>query len=265
MTSPDVAAATYVPEWRSRPIPQPGDHIKMTALVHVEGSHFLGERVAAGIVDTSTLDTGQIKNDLLIHLVDDPTDYILRQPTRACDWALIEARVERAAEVPEEIPAPPAVDPMSVVALERRLLEVQTRLKAIAGEKDALDAEVAVLNKQIRDTALAEGMETLPAVNGMTAYFCPVYYVERRVDEVTGKPYTTRDLLAALREAGATHLITETANGNQVRALVREIVVDHKQPMPPALAAVINLETRYDVRFTPMGEKKRRAAPRNEE
>jgi hypothetical protein len=261
MASPDVAAATYVPEWRSRPIPRPGDHVKLDALVRPEASHFLTECHVEGVVDTATLDIEQIRPDLLIRLVDDPTDYILRC-IPGCDWALVAAAPIEPAPPVTAVEAGPPAETTSIVALERRLLAIQNRLEAISGEEKALKAEAVVLNGQIRETALAEEMESLPAVDGMTAYFCPVYHVERKVDEETGKPFTISDVLKALRASGHQYLISETANGNQVRALAREIVVDNEESLPPALDRVITLETRYDVRFTPMSERKHRAAPR---
>lgn len=261
MTSPDVAAAAYVPQWRGRPIPRPGDLIKMLALVHTEGSQFLSQRHVGGVVDTVTLDQAVLHNDLLIRLVDDPIDYILRQATSVCDWVLEAPAVREPESEPEPAPAAEPIDPTSIVALERRLLAITTRLAALKGEEEALKAEVATLNEQIRETALAEEMESLPGVDGMSAYFCPIYHVERRVDEATGKPFTTARLVEALRASGHDYLVSETANGNQVRALMREIVVEHEQDLPPALAEVAELKTRYDVRFTPMGARKTRAAP----
>ena len=267
MASPDVAAAECTPQWRSRPIPRSGDHIRLTGLIKVPGSHFLSQTAAAGVVSDARLDCGQIKNDLLIRLVDDPTEYVLRQSTSACNWALVAAAGrDLVAPLPEQ-PATPAmpVDSMSIVELERRLLAVKNRLAAITGEEAALKAEAAQLSELIRDTALEQEMDSLPAVDGMTAYFSPVYFVERRIDEATGKQFTTADVIEALKESGHDYLLSVGYNGNQLRALAREIKIDHDRPLPPALARVITLSSRYDVNFTPMGARKRRAAPRNEQ
>ena len=267
MASPDVAAATYTPEWRSRPIPQPGDHIRLVALIKEAGNHFLSEASAAGVVASAHLDQGMTRNDLLVSLVDDPLEYILRQGVPSCDWTpQIAAEPEPVAPAPEQRAedATP-IDSMSIVALERRLLAVQNRLAAIGGEEEALKKEVILLNEQIRTTALEQEMQSLPAVDGMTAYFNPVYYVKYKINEETGKPYTTQDVAAALKKCGHDYLLGEKYNGNQLRALVCEIEIDHKQPLPPALEAVLTLKQRFDVKFTPMGERKRRAAPRRDQ
>lgn len=267
MASPDVAAAECTPQWRSRPVPRPGDHIRLIALIKVPGSHFLRETAAAGVVSSVHLDYGQIKNDLLVQFVDDPTEYVLRQSTPACDWALVAAaNRDLVAPMPEQpvVDATPS-ESMSIIGLERRLLAVQNRLAAIDGEEKALKAEAAQLSELIRTTALEQEMDSLPAVDGMTAYFSPVYFVERKIDDETGKQFTTADVTAALKESGHDYLLSEAYNGNQLRALAREIKIDHKRPLPPALNRVITLSQRFDVKFTPMGDRKRRAAPRREQ
>lgn len=268
MASPDVAAATYAPQWRSRPIPDPGDYIKLSALISSDASHFLHQIHAEGVVDrakiclaTSGLTTVE---ELSITLIDDPLEYRLRAKSPPCGWALMTpARRDAIPPTPEQ-PGPATASPQvrSIVTLERQLLAVQNRLRAIEGEKKSLEAEASALAGEIRDTALEQEMESLPAVDGMTAYFAPAYYVAYKLDEDTGKKFTPEDVRAALRECGHDYLISEGYNGNQLRALVREIKIDHQQPLPEPLARVLDLETRHDVRFTPMGERKRRIAPR---
>lgn len=265
MTSPDVAAAEYTPHWRGRPLPRPGDHITMVALVHTPGSHFMSQRHVSGEVDSARL-RGNLGHDMIVMLDGDPTEYTLRQATLVCDWGL-QTPASRDPIVPAPIPEQPAAaavpaESTSIVALERRLLAVRNRLAAISGEEKALKAEAEQLSRDIRDTALEQEMESLPAVDGMTAYFMPAYYVEYRINPGTGEKYTARDVTAALKECGHGYLLGEMYNGNQLRALIREIKIENEQPLPPALDQVLTLGKRYDVQFTPMGDRKRRAAPR---
>jgi hypothetical protein len=270
MASPDVAAADYAPLWRSRPIPKPGDHVKLRALARAGEGHFFRQVDATGMVSRAeirSVATAVVSIDeLAVTLAGDPLEYVLRESNPACEWTLQATARHDLVDLAPESPAAPAglpvEDPTSIVTLERRLLQVKNRLRALDGEEKALKDEEAVLSEQIRDTALEQEMESLPAVDGMTAYFSPTYFVKRRIDESTGKEFTSDDIRAALRECGHDYLIAESVNGSQLRGLVREIKIENQQPLPPALARVLDLETRHDVQFTPMGERKRRAAPR---
>lgn len=267
--TPDVAAATYLPTWRGEALPEVGREIVMRAWLTHDGRSGLRER-------QMEVHTARTEGDLLVITAPgDPDEYTLEAGSSLCRWryqdieqvqpAIIADAPDETSEVAPDVtesqasPMPDAHDE-TLVGRIRRFIAVEARLTAAKAEVKALEAEKGELDKTIIDMLVEAGMDSPPGVDGMTVYLSPVYHAKKKTNPDTGQEYTPADILNALRTAKLHGMINEGYNGNTLRSLLREYEESKKQ-VPDALAQVVSLEKRREVRITPMGAAKRKAAP----
>lgn len=160
----------------------------------------------------------------------------------------------------DEAPTAAPTEPETMVDCIRRFIHVQARRKEIAAEDKVLGAEERELSERVIEMMIAEGMDSPPGVDGMTAYISPVHYVKKNIDPETGEEFTPEDIRDALRAAGLGVMLSESYHGGQLRSTLKEYA-DHGE-IPDALAKVVTLDKRRELRVTPMASKKRSAAPR---
>lgn len=267
--TPDAAAAAYLPTWRGEALPEAGREIVLRAWSTRDGRSGLREH-------QMEVHTVRTEGDLLVVTAPgDPSRYRLEAGSKLCWWRYQDADQYLPAAVddvtPLEVPGAPSIaagdqTPMpdahdeTLVGRIRRFIAVETRLTAAKAEVKALEAEKGELDKTIIDMLVEAGMDSPPGVDGMTVYLSPVYYTQKKVNPDTGQEYTPADILNALRTAKLHGMINEGYHGNTLRALLREFQ-ESKQEVPDALSQVVSLEKRREVRITPMGAAKRKAAP----
>lgn len=162
------------------------------------------------------------------------------------------------ADVP--VPVAASAEPETMVACIRRFIAVQARLKALAAEEKVLGREERELSDRVIEMMIAEGMDSPPGVDGMTAYISPVSFVKKKIDPDTGEEFTADDIRDALVAAGLKAMIKESYHGGQLRSALKEYA-DHGE-IPEALTRVVELDKRRELRVTPMAAAKRNAAPR---
>lgn len=146
-------------------------------------------------------------------------------------------------------PAGPEVAPTIDVSLIRELATVSDQLKAREGEVKDLKARKAELSAKIIETFELHGLDSI-RVDGRNAYVhrpsFPVYR-EKPVEEGGGK-YTAQDAVDALRAIGrGAQVQPETVNHQTMGAILREYR-DAGQPVPEALAKVVELGESAEVR-----------------
>jgi hypothetical protein len=155
--------------------------------------------------------------------------------------------------------SPAEPEPETMVGCIRRFIRVQARLKEIAAEEKVLEREVRELSDRVIEMMIEQEMDSPPGVDGMTAYITPVPYVDKRIDPETGEAFTTDDVKDALIAAGLKAMVKPSYNGNTLRSTLLEYA-EHGE-VPEALARVVELKKRRELRVTPMASSKRKAAP----
>lgn len=159
--------------------------------------------------------------------------------------------------------APPVEShPETAAGCIRRFIRVKSRLDELKAEIAALTREADELSERTAELMIDEGMDSPPGVDGMTASFAPVVYVEKRINPETGEPFTTEDVRDALNASGLGSLIQPSYNGSSLRAAMREYA-EHGNGIPEPLDRVVALAKRRQLRVTPMAASKRAIAPRS--
>jgi hypothetical protein len=147
-------------------------------------------------------------------------------------------------------PVPPAEQPAAIdVTLIRELAAVTDQLKAREGEVTDLKARKKQLSDEILEFFELHGLEDM-RVDGRKAYVHrPTYprYRDKPVEDGGGK-YTAADAVEALRAIGrGAQVQPETVNYQTMGAILREFR-DAGQPVPEALARVVELGEGAEVR-----------------
>lgn len=139
----------------------------------------------------------------------------------------------------------PAID----LNLVRELAAVTDQLKAREGEVTDLKARKKELSEQLMEIFELHGLDDL-RVDGRKAYVHrPTFplYKEKPVEEGGGR-YTAADAVKALRAIGrGAQVQPETVNYQTMGAILREFR-DAEQPVPAALAKVVELGESAEVR-----------------
>jgi len=145
---------------------------------------------------------------------------------------------------------PPAEQPASIDTDKiRELAAVTDQLKAREGEVEDLKRRKRELSEQLLEVFELHGMDQL-RVDGRKAYIhrptFPLYH-EKPVEEGGGR-YTAADAVAALRAIGrGAQVQPETVNYQTMGAILREYR-DAEQPVPEALAKIVELGEKPEVR-----------------
>jgi hypothetical protein len=176
------------------------------------------------------------------------------QPTTPFDGvSLTDSTTEDAVSSP--------VDDLTLVGCIRRFIAVEARLTALSAEEKILKRERAQLSDRVAEMMIEQEMDSPPGVDGMTAYFTPVYYVEKNIDPDTSEEFTSDDVRDALIASNLAAMIKQQYNGNQLRALLKEYD-ENGTEWPEPLAKVVSLAKRRQLAVTPMAARKQSAAPR---
>ncbi|HET9144124.1 hypothetical protein [Actinophytocola sp.] len=155
------------------------------------------------------------------------------------------AAPESTAPTTPQAEQPPTID----VAKIRELATVTDQLKAHEGAVADLKARKKQLSEEILEVFELHGLEDM-RVDGRKAYIHrPTFplYKEKPVEEGGGR-YTAADAVEALRAIGrGAQVQPETVNYQTMGAILREYR-DAEQPVPEALAKVVELGENAEIR-----------------
>jgi hypothetical protein len=162
---------------------------------------------------------------------------------------------EAAASIATDEPAPSQPDspeaPASIdTKLVRELALVTDQLKAREGEVAELKARKRELSEQLLGTFELHGMDQMRVAGRLAYVHRPSYarYLDKPADQGGGR-YTPQDAVAVLRQIGrGAQVQPETVNHQTMGAILREYR-DSKQPLPEALARIVELDEKPEVRI----------------
>jgi hypothetical protein len=126
------------------------------------------------------------------------------------------------ADTPEDTSVPPL--DMAGLAKLQRLKAAKARYEAMAKTLGkAIDAMEVELVDNVLPHRSTDGRWSA-TVGDHTGYLNTRLWPKRRTDESTGEPYTTEDLVSALRADAVDSLIAQSVNGQTLAAWLRERV-----------------------------------------
>jgi hypothetical protein len=138
----------------------------------------------------------------------------------ALERSVTDVVAELIAPTPEDLSAPPL--DMSGLRQLARLKTARARYKAMY---DALKPVIEALEAELVDNVLphrAPDGRWQATVGDRTGYLNTTYWPKRNVDESTGDPYSTQDLVKALRADSVDFLVADAVHGARLAAWVRE-------------------------------------------
>lgn len=149
--------------------------------------------------------------------------------------------------LPDPEPNPGGFD----LELVRRYKDLRARQQESAAEAAAMKEEADRLEERLVEMFSEAGVPSLQ-VDGKTVFL-------HRATFGMWAPGIDSDVKrAALRNAGAEDLVTETINANTLNAWVRELTDDDDAPgLPPELDGLLSLGEKFSVRINAAGTRKK--------
>lgn len=238
MTTPDAKAAAFDPDAAPPPpISTVGDLTSAHIGLIVEIAGVTGDLVAAYTDATATK----------IAIQEDDRPFITEfEVPRTTACKIIDGDLVQLTDV---------VGMDDFYALARELDRVSKAIRSNTAENKALTERKRVLSDKMLGTFAQVGQSTL-AFDDRRAY-THTEVIPKFKEHEDGTPYTYQDLVPVLKELGREEQVTpETVNYRTLQGILREIR-DGVFPMPPQLAAIVEIDEKVEVRVG-VGRRSRR-------